>query len=309
MNILRVAISTVLIILVSYGISSAQDVVLYGAASDDCVASPPGSTDSSLYLVNPNTAETERIGGIGFEGVTGLAFLASGQLVGSAKGEITGNDKFAILISVNPGTAEGALIGTIGEGNADGECARAPDLTYDRATDTLFATGDDCDGGDNLQFINQATGHGTLIGAYDPFNGGGNGLAISDNGVLFVTADEAFITVNPNTGAPTFIANLTLPDDVFVNSLAFHPITGELFGSTIDQTDPPNERSSTLVKIDTATGVVTEIGELPNCFDALIFAEAEREPIPALSEWAAMAAAGVLGLFGLLALRRRKAIA
>lgn len=308
MNILSFAISTVLIILVSYGISSAQDVVLYGAASDDCVAEF-GSIDSSLYLVNPNTAETEHIGHIGFDGVTGLAFLPGGLLVGSAKGETGDNPKFAILISINPETAAGSLIGTIGDGNVDGECARAPDLTYDGATDTLFATGDDCDGGDYLQFINQATGHGTLIGTYNPFNGGGNGLAISDNGVLFVTANEAFITVNRDTGAPTFIGNLTLPRDVFVNALAFHPITGELYGSTIEQSGLPTERSSTLVKIDTATGAVTEVGELPNCFDALIFAEVEREPIPALSEWSAIAAAGVLGIFGLYALRRRKAVA
>jgi hypothetical protein len=308
MNIPSVALPAVLIILVSYGISNAQDVVLYGAASDDCVNSSTGSTDSSLYLVDPNTAETERIGGIGFEGVTGLAFVASGLLVGSAKGETTDNPKFAVLISINPGSAEGSLIGTIGEDNIDGECARAPDLTYDRATGTLFATGDNCSGGDYLQFINQTTGHGTLIGSYDPFNGGGNGLAISDNGVLFVTANEAFITVNRDTGAPTFIGNLPLPEGTFVNSLAFHPVTGELFGSTIAASEDPAQRTSTLVKINTTTGDTTEIGELPNCFDALIFAVA-RKSIPALSERAAIAAAGVLGIFGLLALRRRKAVA
>lgn len=306
MNILRITISAVFIFMMSYVVSSAQDIVLYGAADNECITDF-GSNGSSLYLVNPDTAETELVGSIGFDGVTGLAFLSRGELVGSAKGETGKNPRSAILIRIHPTSAVGSLIGVIGREDSElDECGRAPDLTYDAATNTLFATGAVCrnQGGNSLQSVNQTTGHGTIIGSYD-FSGGGNGLAISDEGVLFVTIDQNFITVNPNTGAPTFIAILSIDERIQVNALAFHPLTGELFGSTINHTRDATERSSTLVKINTETGVVTEVGKLPDCFDALIFGQLP-EPIPTMSKWGFIAAAGVLGIFGLLALRRRK---
>ncbi|MCH7519819.1 MAG: IPTL-CTERM sorting domain-containing protein, partial [Candidatus Dadabacteria bacterium] len=263
--------------------------------------------------VNPHNADAVLIGNIGFEGVTGLAFLPDGRLVGSARGEEQGENRFAILIEIDPQTGAGTLIGTIGE-EVDGECGRAPDLSLDLHTGTLFATGDACDPGndDFLQTVNPVTGQGTLIGTYSPFNGGGNGLAISNNGVFFVTVSPGsfatLITVNPNSGAPTSDVPLTLDQNIFVNALAFHPFTQELFGSTVDLNTSPNERSSTLITINTVTGQTTEIGVLPDCFDAIIFRELPTN-IPTLSEWGLIAMAGILGIVGIvgfMVIRRRK---
>ena len=125
---------------------------------------------------------------------------------------------------------------------------------------------------------------------------------------FFVAVEQnnlvSLITLDPSSGDPTFIAELTLDEEVFVNALAFHPVTGELFGSTIDLDDPPN---STLIKIDTVTGVTTLVGILPNCFDAIIFREVPPSNVPTLSEWGLIAMAGVLGIVGLIAIRRRRA--
>jgi len=292
-------------------------VEILGAARDECVRSNEGGAgNSSLYRVDPNTAEAQLIGDIGFKGVTGFAFLPDGRLVASARGE--GEERSAILIEINPVTGAGSLIGTIGE-EVIGECARAPGLSVDPMTSTLFATGDSCpeSGDDFLQTVNPSTGEGTLIGTYDPFNGSGNGLAVSNNGVFFVTVccseeEEGFaelITVNPISGAPTFISKLTLEEFIFVNALAFHPLTGELFGSTINETESPDIRSSTLVKINTATGATTTVGDLPDCFDGIVFRSVQTTVVPTLSEWGLIAMAGVLAIIGLLAIRRRKVTA
>ena len=271
-----------------------------------------GAIGSSLYGVNPGNAQATLIGDIGFEGVTGLAFLPDGRLVGSARGEEQGEDSFAILIEIDPQTGAGSLIGVIGE-EVDGECGRAPDLSVDPLTSTLFATGDVCIGGDFLQSVNPVTGEGTLIGTYSPFSGRGNGLAISNNNVFCVTVAvnnfATLIAVDPNSGAPTLHATLTLDQRIYVNALAFHPFTQELFGSTINQTDTPNDKSSTLVKINTETGQTTEIGVLPDCFDAIIFRELPRN-IPTLSQWGLIAMAGILGIVGfIMVIRRRKVTA
>ena len=313
MKVLKLSISCLLIFILSYGLSHAQNVELFGVARNTCVIDDVPATGSSLYRVNPSTGQATLIGDIGFEGVTGLAFLPDGRLVGSARQD-TEQVNSAILIEINPATGAGSLIGGIGEEGVDGECGRAPDLSVDPLTNTLFATGAKCVRTNFLQTVNPATGEGTLIGTYDPFNGGGHGLGISDNRVFFVTPSSqqgfaVLITVDPNSGAPTFIADLTLDILVFVNALDFHPLTGELFGSTIDRTGPLNQGPSLLVKLNTTTGETTVVGDLPDCFDGIIFREVQPAMVPTLSEWGLIAMAGILGILGFMILRRRKVMA
>ena len=109
---LKLTISSLLIFIMSYGLSHAQNVELFGAARNAC-AKAGTTTSSSLYKVNPNTAQATLIGDIGFEGVTGLAFLPDGRLVGSARQD-TEQIRSAILIEINPATGAGSLIGVIG---------------------------------------------------------------------------------------------------------------------------------------------------------------------------------------------------
>ena len=74
MKVLKLTISSLLIFILSYGVSNAQRVELFGVARNNCIVSA-GATGSSLYSVSPNTANAALIGDIGFEGVTGLSFL------------------------------------------------------------------------------------------------------------------------------------------------------------------------------------------------------------------------------------------
>ena len=138
MQIKRLILVISVFILTS-GVSYAQSV-LYGAAGESCDAP---NINASLYIVNPQTAETTLIGPIGFDGVTGMAVLGDGRVVASANDDQPG-ERISVLIEINLFTGQGTLIGQIGKDSNLGECGRVPDLTYDPVTDTLYGAAKQC---------------------------------------------------------------------------------------------------------------------------------------------------------------------
>jgi len=319
MNLLKLTISCLLIFILSYGVSNAQETTLFVAAAETCDSSEPDV--GVLYRVNPLNGDSMEVGpieidGEGVRGVTGLAFLGDGRLVGSANADFD-NVKVAILIEIDPLTGESVEIGEIGDNGTAGECGRAPDLTYDPATDTLFTMGFQCMGfGGNgvLMRINQTTGQGTQMGDTGVNSGAGNGLAIRDDGTLFWATNvvgpdpTTLFTINPATGQAT---EVTAVSEQFVrlNALAFHPVTGVLFASTGNLPQPFDNLNVLLQTVNTTTGLLTTIGQLPDCSDALIFSPPVTRNVPALSQWGLIAMAGILGIVGFMVMRRRKALA
>ena len=307
MNILRLSLLAVSIFLLSYGTSNAQ--VLFVTAADACNTGD-GSSDSRLYRVNPDTAAFQEIGPIGFNGVGGLAQIGDGRLVASGRADASG-DKISILIEIDPNTGQGSLIGTSGSSNGAG-CGRIGDLTYDPMTDTLYATGFQCDDGAPSDFevrlltIDTDTGAGTIIGLTG-FDDSGNSLAISNSGTLFSSAccdgnDEDFYTINPQTGLGTLISEAPVDESLF-NSFVFSPSTGELLGTA--NLFPVTE----LRVVDPFTGQQTVIGQLPDCADGMEFFIRPPSNVPTLSEWGLIAMAGILGIVGFMVMRKRKVTA
>lgn len=305
MRYFRLIIPAIFILLFSYGVSSAQTNLLI--ASEDTCTSGTGGGFSTLYRVNPNNADTEEIGPIGFRSVSGMAVLGDGRLVGSANADANG-DRISILIEINPLTGEGTFIGIIGNNNLGG-CGRVPDLTYDASTDTLYGTGFRCIPGNShgditeLLRIDQTTGQGTTIGQTG-FFGGGNGLAIRRNGgTLFSSENQVFLALNPQTGQGTLVAIHPFIESV-MSAMDFSPVTGELFGIEFGFGGgvPTN-----LVTVNTTNAVLTRIGELPVCSDALVFLALAPRDVPTLSEWGMISAFVGLGLIGVFfAVRRRR---
>jgi hypothetical protein len=310
MSILRLTVSSLSILLIlvfSYGVSSAQPVLLV-ASSDSCIGAG-GAGFSTLYIVNPETAASNPVGPIGFRGVSGLAVLGDGRLVGSAIAD-AGGDRISVLIEINPFNGQGSLIGTIGINN-EGGCGRVPDLTYDDATDTLYGSGSRCvpgsgNGPTQLLRIDQTTGAGTIIGPTGQFSVGGNALAIRNDGTLFYSEGNGavlnILTLNPLTGQGTIVASRAVNVLVY-NSFDFSPVTGELFGiefSLLANPPPP-----LLVTVDTSTAGSSAIGEVPACSDALVIFTIPQRNVPTLSEWGMIAAAVGLGLVGVFFAVRR----
>ncbi len=303
MYILRLTISTIFVLMITYSVSSAQTDLLI-AANDACQQDDIGSEDSTLFRVDPSSGVLTEIGPIGFNAVTGMTVLGDGRLVASARADANG-DRISILIEINPMTGQGTLIGTIGNNN-EGGCGRAPDLTYDPTTDTLYGIGFRCVPGDGhggiteLLTINQTTGQGTTVGQTG-FFGGGNGLAISPNLTLFSMTNFNFLSINPNTGAGSPVALATLPNGV-ISALDFHPETGELFGIEFQFVTFP----TFLVTIDTSNSNINRLTELPVCSDALVFMERQQRNVPTLSQWGLIAMAGLLGIVGFMVIRRKR---
>ena len=302
MKELKITISCMLILVLSFGVSYAQDTILYGAVRDNCGDDVPA--DGSLYTIDPNTGQAQIVGGpIGFEGVSAMVFLNDGRLVASATDDDNG-DKRSILIEIDTTTGQGTFIGLIGDETVSGECGRVPGLTYDRTTDTLYGLGIQCNPVNRgLLEINPNTAQAIVMGPTG-INGGGNGLAINMQGVLFSTpsppANEVLVTINPDTGMATEVAQF----DGFprINSLDFHPVTGVLFGADINN----NTDEFELITINTANAAITVIGDLPSCIDGLAFTPAGISQVPTLSEWGLVAMACILGIAGFMVIRRRK---
>jgi len=306
-NDIKFFISALLILAFCSYNANAQQTILYAAAAETCDSSPP-SPNSVLYRVNPLTADSIAVGPIGFDGVTGMAFLSDGRLVGTAQSD-TENDKIAILIEINPNSGQGTLIGEIGNSNSLGECGRVPDITYDPDTDTLYGIAVSCQGSNNNQFIriNQNTGEGTIIGDTG-FDGGGNGIAIRDDGTIFWGSNGVglakLFTVNPISGFGTEISNFN-QDFPQLGAFSYHPVTGALF---VTNGNPPglNFPMVILENLNTDNGFLTTIGQLPDCTDALVFSPLFVSNVPTLSKWSVIAIVGLLGIAGFLVIRRRK---
>jgi hypothetical protein len=288
------------VLFLSYGISNAQELLV---TADDVCVQGTGSTNARLYRVNPNTASFQEIGPIGFDGVGALVQIGDGRLVAGARADANG-EKISILIEINPNTGQGSLIGISGSGSGPG-CGRINDLTYDPATDTLYALGIQCDSNNDffpaLLTIDPNTGQGTIIGQTG-FNLAGNALAIDGNGTLFSSGGCGNInyTINPNTGVGTFLSNIPGDCDPLFNSATFSPFTGEWLGTynffTVTE----------LTVLDPFSGNVTSIGPLPDGADGIAFVVLPPRDIPTLSEWGFIVMAGILGIAALLVIRRRR---
>jgi hypothetical protein len=230
-----------LISLMASSASAQQTATLYGAATD----LSSGSGQSSLYTIDPATADATLVGPINdpsndglIRNVTGLAFLDDGRLVGSANGDLLAEcagGPCAALVEIDTGTGSASFLGLIGDAGNAGECGRMPDLTYDPTTRTLYGYSDNCNGDtEGLWTINPdgAAPLGTLVGP-SGFGDGGNGLAReASTGTLFGTPFDAdsLITIDPATGLGTDLAGATEFVDG-VNALAFEPFSGVLYGS------------------------------------------------------------------------------
>ena len=310
MNILR-AVILIVTLIISGNIANAQNIALYGNAAESCDNSGTGSGEGVLTVVSPNTGEMIPVGPTGFDGISALAFLGDGRIVASGR---QGPDT-SILIEINPVSGQGTLIGVIGDANNPGECGRVAGLTFDSATDTLYGLGLKCGAGlDRVLFtINPDTAEPTVVGEVG-FFGGGNAIAIRQDGTLFAIAwsgtDLSLYTLNRITGLGTLVGVMDTsgitPNGLGVNGLDFHPITQELFGSS---TDGGDDTTSYLVSINEDIPSLSVIGQTLDCFDGIVFGPAQARSVPTLSEWGLIAMAGVLGIIGLLAIRRRKATA
>ncbi len=286
---------------------------LYGISRIDINTNKDADTNV-LYSIDHRTGAVTLIGLTGYKWISSLDFnYVTGQLfaVGGPTEGMCCSPGVTVLLLIDPCTGAATEIGSLGL-SLPGNSNTVPDISFRDSDQALFAySRQEAD----LKTINTSTGLATLVGPSGLGKPRGNGIAFSPNDTLFHAGGlgEAVSTLNPNTGAATFVADLNFddipvgPKDPRINAMDFFPGTERLYVSI--HTGSDNGGPTYLGRLNTTTGVVTNIGETVPILDSLAFTGSPITEVPTLSEWGLIAMAGILGIIGFMVMRRRKVTA
>ncbi len=149
--------------------------------------------------------------------------------------------------------------------------------------------------GSNLYTLNLATGAASLVGA-SPAPPSSSTLAIDRNGVMYAhdIGADTLLTVNTATGATTTVGPHGLAAN-FAQGMDVDFATNTLYATIYT-----GAGTGQFVSWNTTTGAVTTIVDTGAAGWNAEIEMAVRSPVPAPG------AAGLLGLAGLLAIRRRR---
>jgi hypothetical protein len=236
---------------------------LYAASVRSSLNAGAHAIAGSLYRINPSTGGIKLIGPIRIDGtipigVTGVAdHPLTGVVYGITAESSPSNPRSLVTLDVDSGVA--TLVGDLGAAGTD--IAFAPDgnlFVWLRQTSQLGA-------------VDLATGVARPIGTPGAPSETG-GLTIDARGRAFLAATGAtgtLDTIDTNTGAITKGPRLSGAPFGGINSLTLAP--GESILAV--NTNLGSPANTVLVRIDLATGKVTQIGPLPIDTDALAFVE------------------------------------
>lgn len=287
---------------ISFSVSA--EPLLY-AATVRAHTGPGDDNAGSLYVVNPANGASKAVGALRIQGkpigITGLAVHPkTGILYGVTAGS-SPNHKNS-LVTIDPNTAEATLVGQMR--------VTGSDITFNDDGELFIWLPDT----NQVGRINLASGRVTAIGEIGDSTRLEGGIAFDGHGKLYTTPSGATGPIeirNPANGAVTsgpMLANA--PYLSSMNSLAFSP-NGELYAVNSNMGSPAH---TALVKVDPHTGIVTQIGPLPEDTDCLAFVDAPPASFignqtPGNVVLAgSIGAAGVLGFFVWLRGRRRRSL-
>jgi hypothetical protein len=264
---------------------SARSQTIYGSA----FISNGGA--SSLYSISPTDGAATLIGAIGFNKVSGIAF------VGPILYGVGYTGAVQSLITINLTTGVGTAVGPTGV------TSNFSDLSYRGSNGTLYGFQNS---GNTLRTFNLSTGALTLAATLGG-SGGGNAIDFSSGDVLYYGHAFALDTVNPMTGATLSTVTIDYTGtgitgaDMRPNALEFDSGSGLLWASILRGGDSSSASSylNNLVTINPTTGQVTNLGVTITGLEALAIS-----PIP---EPAACAACAGTVLLAWAARRRLRA--
>jgi hypothetical protein len=286
----RIAIA----MLVAAGALAAAPVTaqtLYAASVRAPTGGDADTIAGSLYAVRLSSGSATFVAPLRLNGTTpiGLTGLAVHPATGLFYGITSplANELPQSLVTLDPQSGNAKLIGNLRFSGSDIAFNRAGILfTWLPATR-------------QLGIVNLETGAVTPIGTAGP-PGTPAGLAIDDEGVAYIAPKGAGGTIDTiDVGTGTIKAGPALsgaPFDNAINSMTFSP-SGLLLAVNSNGGVPAETR---LVTINTATGVVSNIGHLPNDTDALTFAGSNARGTPGIEFSGQSIALIVLGVIALI---------
>jgi hypothetical protein len=262
----RAILKRILILCAALACSGAWAEILYVTTLRDYSNKQTEGLGGALYEVDPATGKSTliaplRIGGVIPIGVTGLAIHPkTGVFYGITAGLSAQIPRS--LVTIDPKTGNTTLVGNLKHAGSD--------IRFDTKGTLYVWLNEEA----RLGTVDVGTGAATPIGDSGYGETLGGGLAIDHAGDLYVSITNAagtldrldlsngHATVGPRLSGAPFIASM--------NSMAFSQ-SGVLYAVNSNLGAPSK---SILVTIDTKSGVVKEIGPLPNDTDPLAFTPA-----------------------------------
>jgi hypothetical protein len=256
-----------------------------GQARADTFYAAGGSNGvaGSLFTLNPATGAATLVAplldaGAGAYGLTGLAFdPGTGVLYGSTT---NGSPSLsAHLVTINTTTGLVTDIGAFGVGGTMSDLTFTPD-------GTLY--GWRAANNHSLYTISPTTGAAALVATSDVSSRfGGGGLASDLSGVIYSTPDSisnppgTLRIVSRTTGQTAVVGNLSgapLANGgrMGINAMDFDG-SGLLFGLNTNQAIPALVH---LVRINTSTGAITDVGASANNLDSLAVLRSQASAVP-----------------------------
>lgn len=270
-----------------------------------------GVSFDTLYQIDLGTGTTTRIGTIGFNDVEGLAIGPDGSLYG-----VSDASKTLILIDkrTGRGVAVGGLVGNTGlTGQGSGQFD-AMDFGLTFSCDGRLWLSSDA----TRKFweLNPATGAARYVGYLSVQM---TGLGARNDGVYGFGSggDESLYKIDLATGEAHVRGSLHNGSQIADGGLDADE-TGQLWG-VLDYRPPEDNKPSDIVKIDHLTGLSTKVATTLPEMEGLAISTvracgedpAPRGPnpisIPSLQALGLGLLAGLLTLFGVLTLERRRA--
>lgn len=244
------------------GAARAAQPALYVASVRSGGVNTDAPISGNLYTVALARGASQLVGAIRLPGsravgVTGLAFHPKTGVLYGVTSEQSPNEPHS-LVTIDPATGAATLIGDLGY--------IASDCAFD-SKGTLYVW---LQTTSQLGMVDLGTGAVTRIGR--PRSAGSpSGIAVDPNDMIYVTTKGASGTldnVDIATGALQVGPPLTgAPFSTQINAMSFSP-SGLLLAINSNGGSPASSR---LVTINTATGAVATIGNLPDDSDALAF--------------------------------------
>ena len=244
------------------GVAHCAPSQLYVASVRSGGVNTDAPISGNLYTVNLSSGASQLVGAIRLPGsravgVAGLSFHPKTGVLFGVTSEQSPNEPHS-LVTIDPETGAATLIGDLGYIVSDASFDSKGILYVWLQTTSQIGT------------VDLATGAVTRIGR--PRAAGVQaGIAIDPNDMIYVTSKGASGTldnVDTATGALQVGPPLTgAPFSTQINSMSFSP-SGLLLAINSNGGSPALSR---LVTINTATGAVATIGNLPDDSDALAF--------------------------------------
>ena len=208
------------------------------------------TSNSALYVVDPENGSTTLLGYTGIADITDIAFSKNNILYG-----IT----FSDLIYIDPYTGTGRIIGNLGFSNFNSLVTSPNGIIYSASYD---------DG--KFIRIDENTGKGTLIGYYGPGLTSSGDLIFDSSGNLYATikrsgySNDWLAVVDPNTGTVTELKGDTGFQNIWGLSIRDEIFYGVTYSGQLIQIDPQTG-SGTLIGTSggIAHGGLTTTPKLP----------------------------------------------